>query len=124
MITPDPIKQLEEAINWHREQIDTIKKAIEVLKGSVEGHETSSKVNIEEHKIAWSREIDNIFKKNDNLTLDQVITKLIENGFDESIVLKNRSVVYTTIIRKCKDGSGKKLNKKNGVYSNIIKSTD
>jgi len=124
--TPDPIKQLEDTISWHEDQIELIKKAIVVLRGNAEeqGVQHESKKELlkqETPKIQWSKEIDNIFKTHDNLTIDGVIKKLIENGINESVATKSRNIVYGTIIRKCKEGKGKKLNKKNGVFSSIKK---
>lgn len=131
---PDPIKQLENTINWHMKKIGLIEKAIIVLKENSEEQEKqyeskqklskqkSSKQESSKIQIQWSKEIDSIFEKHNNLTVDKVIEKLIENGINETIALKSRNIVYCTIMRKCKEGKGNKLNKnKNGVYSRIIK---
>lgn len=123
---PDPIKQLENTIDWHKGQIELIKRAITVLKGNDEQQEKQDEFNQEappaqepSHKIKWSKEIDRVFEEHDDLSKDEVIEKLIENGIQEASTPKNRSIVYCSLVRKCK-GEKKTLSKnEDGVYSLI-----
>lgn len=123
--TPNPIKQLENTIKWHEEQIELIKKAIVVLQGNSKEQEnkyTPKQEPTEQkilRKIPWSKKIDKVFNEHDNLTIEAVIEKLIENGLDETTARKNRNIVYCTLMRKRK-GKGRTLNRdEDGIYHRI-----
>lgn len=104
---PDIIEILEMEKQYHADQIRRINVAIMALKGNVNVEETTRKETPPQKTtkpIQWTSEIKDIYKTNDELTIEQVRNKLIEKGIVEAMEDSGRNSIYSTFSRLKKVG--------------------
>lgn len=103
----DILKLMEERLKYHKTELARIQNAIAAYKG-INLEDLNQASTPKEKTVKWTKEIEKIFKTQDNLTADEIQEILINNGIEQASDPKGRSAMLTTL--------GRMVNKKKQLF--------
>ena len=102
---PDVIELLENEKKYHSEQLKRIDIALAALRGETIPAKQETQDTKPSTSIPWSSAVEKVFKENDGwLSIENIQRKLSEHGVVEVFDSSKRSILYSTLIRKVRNG--------------------
>ena len=88
---------LQQEKRWHLQQVSRIEKAIDAAK--------FEEPFAPRQKTSWTAEIQRVFQEHHELTPEEIVRRLVENGVTDAAVVNRRMNVYATLHRLIKQGN-------------------
>lgn len=119
----DILKMLKEQLEYHKTEVKRIESAIQAYTGDVSPL-PQKEITTSERKTKWTKEIENIFETNDNLTADKIRDLLVKNGVDLASEPRGRSAMLTTLGRMVKNSDKNLILTDDSHYKKNIKKNE